>query len=118
MPVVRSKLVSRQVQESRPQKLLRTVPLKDFLEKRNRILVFRGCGGMGDIFMHRMMFEDFHRLMPDVKIDFACPKYYHEAVNDHPYLNQVIDSESADKDAYLVVYNTTTTCGRTEMRLA
>jgi ADP-heptose:LPS heptosyltransferase len=73
---------------------------------------------MGDIFMHRMMFEDFKRIMPDAEIHFSCPKYYHDAVSDHPFIDKVLDCDHMDKEKYLVVYNTTTACGRAEMKLA
>lgn len=118
MPVVRSKITSRRVQENRPQKLVRTMSLREFHERRNKILVFRGVGGLGDIFMHRMMFEDFKRLMPDAELHFACPKYYHDAVVDHPFIDKLLDASEVDKQNYIAHYNTTTACGRAEMRLA
>lgn len=114
MPVVRN----RRVQNTRPDKLMRTLNLREFYDKRNKILIFRGCGGLGDIFMHRMMFEDFKRLMPDAEIHFACPKYYHDAVRDHPFVDLLLDAETVDKHSYIAFYNTTTACGRAEMKLA
>lgn len=118
MPVVRSKLTATKVQATRPQKVVRTMSLKDFYERRNKVLIFRGCGGLGDIFMHRMMFEDVKRLMPDAELHFACPKYYHEAVKDHPFIDRVLDSSHVDRNDYIAFYNTTTACGRAEMKLA
>lgn len=118
MPVVRSKIVSRRVQELRPEKLLRTMSLKDFYDKRNKVLVLRSVGGLGDIFMHRMMFEDFKRLMPDCELHFACPKYYHDALRDHPFIDRLLDVSEVNRDDYIASYNTTTACGRTEMKLA
>jgi ADP-heptose:LPS heptosyltransferase len=118
MPVVRTKVVSRRVQETRPEKLIRTLPIKEFFEKRNKILIIRSVGGLGDILMHRMMFEDFKLLMPEAEIHFACPKYYHDAVVDHPFVDKLLDSNDFDKSEYIISYNTSTVCGRTEMRLA
>lgn len=118
MPVVRSKIVSRRVQESRPEKIVRTMNLREFYNKRNRVLIIRACGGLGDIFMHRMMFEDFKRLMPDAEIHFACPKYYHDAIADHPFVDKLLDCNEFDRNDYIVSYNTTTACGRAEMKLA
>lgn len=68
--------------------------------------------------MHRMMFEDFKRVMPDAEIHFACPSYYHDAVKDHPFIDKLIDSNIMNKYQYLVYYNTTSACGRTEMKNA
>jgi ADP-heptose:LPS heptosyltransferase len=118
MPVIRSKVVSRKFQEARPEKIVRTVGLKDFYHKRNRILITRACGGLGDILMHRMMFEDFKRLMPDAEIHFCCPKYYHDALRDHPFIDRLFDVDEANRDDYIISYNTTTACGRAEMKLA
>lgn len=118
MPVVKSKILRDRVQQTRPQKVSRTLGLKEFYEQRNKVLVFRGVGGMGDVFMHRMIFEDMKRLMPDAEIHFACPKLYHDAVIDHPFVDKVLDSATVNRHDYLVYYNTTTSCGRTEMKLA
>ena len=122
MPVLRSEkyrqLVRSRIERRRPEKIRRTLSLKDFYEKRNKILIVRGVGGLGDIMMHRMIFEDMHKLMPDVEIHFACPWQYHDAIKDHPLVKEVIDIKDIDKSRYIVSYTTTTACGRTEMKLA
>ncbi len=118
MPVVKSKIISRKNLETRPEKLFRTLGLKEFYNKRNTIIINRACGGLGDILMHRMMFEDFKIAMPDVKIHFSCPKYYHDAVSDHPFVDQLVDCATLVKEDYLISYNTTTACGRMEMKMA
>lgn len=118
MPVVKSNVIRRRVEFVRPEKLARQLSLKDFYAKRNKILVIRGCGGLGDILMHRMIFEDFKRLMPDAEIHFACPSYYQDAINDHPFVDKVLPIEQVDRFSYVVSYNTTTACGRAEMKLA
>lgn len=92
--------------------------LREFSEKRNRILIIRSVGGLGDIFMHRMMFEDFKRLMPEAEIHFACPSAYHAALKDHPFIDKLLGMEGLNRLDYNVSYNTTTACGRTEMKLA
>jgi ADP-heptose:LPS heptosyltransferase len=118
MPITKGKFVTTRSQIVRPKQMSLQIGLDDYYARRNKILVFRGCGGLGDIFMHRMMFEDFKRIMPDAELHFACPKYYHPAVADHPFLDAVLDCATVDRAAYLVCYNTTTSCGRTEMKLA
>ena len=97
-----------------PQDLFRYLDLKEYYQKRNRILIFRGCGGLGDILMHRMIFEDFKKIMPDCELHFACPSQYHDAVKDHPFLDKVVSSENIDYSEYLISYNTTNACGRYE----
>jgi ADP-heptose:LPS heptosyltransferase len=114
MPVI----IRRRVEYQKPEKIRRTLKICDFYEKRNKILIIRSVGGLGDILMHRMMFEDFHKLMPDAEIHFACPSKFHDAVRDHPFITKVLDSEKVSRHDYIISYNTTTACGRYEMRLA
>lgn len=96
----------------------RKINLKEFYEKRNKLLIIRAIGGLGDILMHRMMFEDFKRIMPDAEIHFACPPQYHDAVRDHPFVDEVLDSGEVDRTTYVVSYVTTTACGRYELAKA
>lgn len=92
--------------------------LRVFHEKRNKVLVLRELGGLGDILMHRMMFEDFKKTHSELEIVFACPPKYHAAVLDHPYIDEVLDSRVVNPYDYTVSYNTTTACTRYEMRVA
>lgn len=109
MPVIRSK-------NRRPEIIQKTLSIKDFYDKRNKILIRRNVGGLGDILMHRMIFADFKRMMPDAEIHFATPKYYHPVLQDHPFLDKILSLEELDKTNYIASYNTTTICGRTEMK--
>lgn len=111
MPVIR-------FNKQRPNTVKKSFSIKEFYEKRNKILINRNVGGLGDILMHRMIFEDFKRMMPDVEIHFAIPSYYHPVVQDHPYIDKIISLENLDRSDYIIVYNTTTICGRTEMKNA
>jgi len=112
------RIVSRRVERSKPDKLSRTLNMREFFGKRNKVLIIRAVGGLGDILMHRMMFQDFKELIGDGEVHFACPAQYHAAVQDHPYLSKVLDSSTVDKSDYIISYNTTTACGRYEMRMA
>ena len=96
----------------------KSIGIKEAWEKRNKILILRGIGGLGDILVHRMIFEDFKRIMPEAEIHFACPRPYHPAVENHPFVDQLLDSSKVDIRDYLVHYNTTTACGRYEMKMA
>lgn len=92
--------------------------IKNFYDKRNRLLILRQTGGLGDILMHRMIFEDFKLMLPDVKIVFAIPTTYFQAVQDHPFIDEVVDHTTVDVKDYLISYCTTTACGRYENRVA
>lgn len=96
----------------------KSMSLREYYDNRNTILIIRSIGGLGDILMHRMLFEDIKLLIPDCKIHFACPKLYHDAVIDHPYIDAVLDSETVDKYKYTISYNTSTICGRYELKVA
>ena len=105
------------VKTIRPQKIRRGLSLKEFYEKRNKVLIIRAVGGLGDILMHRMIFEDFKLLAPEIELHFACPWQYHDAVRDHPFVDKIFNTEY-NQDDYIVHYNTSTACGRYEMRIA
>ncbi len=97
---------------------VQSVTLARYHSIRNRILILRAVGGLGDILMHRMLFEDIKSLVPDATLHFACPAQYHDAVRDHPFLDAVLDSRSVDTKDYGVFYNTSTVCGRYEISIA
>ena len=109
--IVRSKII--------PQRISRLTPsISEYYKKRNKILFSRFLGGLGDILMHRMLFEDVKILIPNAEIHFACPTIYHASVIDHPFIDQVIDIEKVNISDYLTYYNTTSACGRYEMSIA
>lgn len=92
--------------------------LRQFYERRNKVLVLRDTGGLGDILMQRMIFEDFHRVMPGIQVVWAIPNSYHEAAADHPFVHQVIDSRDMNHHDYVITYDTTTACTRYEHSIA
>lgn len=112
------KIITRRVEYRPPNKMRRILDLSVFYENRQKILIVRNVGGLGDILMHRMLFEDIKLLMPDCEIHFACPVQYHDAVIDHPFIDKVLDNTKVLKENYIVSYNTTSACGRYEMRMA
>lgn len=89
--------------------------LADYAGKRNRVLIVRETGGLGDILMHRMLFHDFKRVMPDIHLGFACPAGYHSALRDHPLLDELLDCRKVNVGDFAVSYNTTMECVKYEM---
>ncbi len=83
--------------------------IRDFYERRNRVLLLHEKGGLGDVFMHRMIFEDFHRVMPDIEIVFACLPEYRDAAEGHPYVAEWVDSRQVNTKEFTLVYNTCVT---------
>lgn len=94
------------------------ITLRKFHNQRNKILIMREVGGLGDILMHRMMFEDFKLLIPDATIVFACSQQYFQAVDDHPFIDELVDCSQTNPKDYMISYNTSTACGRYEMKIA
>lgn len=92
--------------------------LKEIYQNRKKVLIFRDKGGLGDIFMHRMLFEDIKILMPDAETYFACPEQFHAAVEDHPFIDHIINCNNVDESDFGIIYNTSTECHRYEMQKA
>lgn len=89
------------------------VTLRQFHERKDNILIYRQNGGLGDILMHRMIFEDFKKINPDVKVSFACPVMLLDAVRDHPFIDNLYGVENINLDNF-VYYNTSHACCRYE----
>jgi ADP-heptose:LPS heptosyltransferase len=98
--------------------IVNSLSIKEFSNRKNRLLIVRGSGGLGDILMHRMIFEDIKLLLPDAHITFAIPSAYFSAVEDHPFIDSIVDCNTVNVKDFLISYNTTTACGRYENRIA
>lgn len=83
-----------------------TMSLKKFNEIHNKILFSHEYGGLGDVIMHRMVFNEVKNIIPDAIIDFSCDENFADAINDHPLINHVIDAKKTNKENYLVHYDT------------
>lgn len=86
------------------------MPVDEFYSKRNKIVICRALGGAGDILMHRMIFEDFKLLLPEVDITFAVPPQFLPLTENHPFINRSIDFRTFNPDDYMIYYNTTSSC--------
>ena len=80
--------------------------IKDFHDARNNILFISDWGGLGDIFIHRLIFDDVKSIIPEAKIHFCCLSQYYEAIADHPLIDEIIFPENLKKENYLVFYQT------------
>lgn len=102
---------------ARKIKVKESLSLKEFYAKRNKVLIIRDAGGLGDILMMRMIFEDFKRVMPDAHITFAVPQNYHRATFWHPFIDEVVDSKTVNENDYAYSVNLTSVCVRYEMKI-
>lgn len=94
------------------------MPIRDFYNKRNKVLIIRDGGGVGDILMLRMMLDDFKKIMPDAEIVIATVPNYFSVIRDHPAVSAVVNSRELDENQYLISYNVTSACIRYESQIA
>lgn len=103
---------------SRIATLNESCSIKRYNEIYKKILISMECGGLGDVFIHRMIFEDIKKLMPESFVTFACQEKYLDAVCDHPYIDEVVDYKKVDVSNFLVQYSTGLVCTRHENKMA
>ena len=92
-----------------------TNSIKHYWSIKDKICIYRTCGGYGDILMSRMIFEDFKKKYPHFHITYAVPQTYLEITKDHPYIDDVIDLAKLDKNQYNSIFNITHNCLRYEV---
>lgn len=92
------------------EKTLNKIPLRDFYNKRNKIIIIRNSRGIGDILNCRMLFKNFKKLMPDLHLTFACFPEYAGLIHDHPYVDAVVDSNKINKNDYMASYDISNCC--------
>lgn len=90
------------------------ISIREFYKNRNNILIMRNMGGLGDIVMCRMLFEDIKLLMPECHLTFACPTKYHDAIIGHPFIDKVVESDGINLDLYGFVGDVTHACVKYE----
>ena len=90
--------------------------LRDFYNKRNKVLIIRNSRGIGDILNCRMLFKNFKDLEPNIHLTFACFEDYVELVKDHPYLDSVISVDEINKNNYMTSYDISNCCIQYESR--
>jgi ADP-heptose:LPS heptosyltransferase len=84
----------------------------------NKVLIVREIGGVGDILMQRMIFEDFKLIDPSVHLTYACPPQFHSLVKSHPFIDEVVNSKDVDRTNYQIIYDITSACSRYEIAKA
>jgi ADP-heptose:LPS heptosyltransferase len=99
------------------QAVNKQLPIRDFYNKRNKVLISRNARGIGDILNCRMLFKQFKKIMPDVELTFACFKEYRELVEGHPYLDHVINVDSIKKEDYVLSYDISRCCIQYESQI-
>jgi len=88
--------------------------VEQFNKRKDRILIYRQYGGLGDMLMMRMIFEDFKNIYPKNKLYFACPSSLIDSVIDHPFLDGIFDFEFVDRNDFYT-YDVSHACTRYEI---
>lgn len=83
--------------------------IRSFWSARNRVLFWTPLGGLGDVLMQRMLYDNVKRLMPDCEIHVACMQSYHEAVADHPAVCGLHPALGVDLSTFIAHYKTCVT---------
>ena len=94
--------------------------LRHFYEKRNKVcIVCSAFAGIGDFLMMRMMFDDFKRISPEIKITLATifPEKRYDFLADHPSIDEFVPAP-IDYTEYGMVYDVTNAPMRYEYSVA
>ena len=67
------------------------IKLESYLANQDKILIVRTVGGIGDVLISRMLFEDLKALKPSVEICYAIQPPFFPLVQDHPFIDRVLD---------------------------
>ena len=92
--------------------------LHDFYTVRNKVLILRQTGGVGDILMQRMMFEGFKRAFPECHLVYSCPLRFRDLMENHPFLDEWIPSEQVKLSDFIQCFNITSPCNHYENTMA
>jgi ADP-heptose:LPS heptosyltransferase len=92
--------------------------IRQFWKQRNKVLFIRDVPALGDILMHRMLFEDVKLMCPSFEVHFACHKKLFPAVLDHPFIDKVLDADKVHRNEYFVCYENNRSCTDYEEKMA
>jgi ADP-heptose:LPS heptosyltransferase len=76
------------------------ITLRDFHSKKDKILIWNKLGGLGDIFIQRMLFKDIQSYFPDCELIFACPPEFMDAAKSHKFISKILNSKEIDINDY------------------
>jgi len=88
--------------------------IESLMIKRNKILVFRKWGGIGDIINTRPLFKSIKDSCPGFHVTYAVPEKYHQILDDHPFIDKLIDCDEVDLNDYGYKVDISTDCGKYE----
>jgi len=99
----------------RKEKSINEMPIREFYNKRNKIVIIRNSRGIGDILNCRMLFKNFKKIMPNLHLTFACFEEYFGLVS-HSCVDEVISANKVVKNDYMASYDISNCCIHYESR--
>lgn len=72
----------------------------NYYNNRNKILLNHKIGGLGDVFLSRMLVKQIKSQIKNCSLDYACLPLYFDAISDHPLLDNIVDSRDVDVNKY------------------
>lgn len=100
------------------QENTRRITLQDRILNRKKVLMIRKHGGLGDIFMLRMLYREIKRKQPNCHLTVAIPEQYREAVSDLWAIDDIVDVKKVEKENYGIWFDTSHACLTYEMKKA
>jgi len=85
-----------------------------YYKSKNNVCILRKSGGLGDLLLARVLFENLKNQYPEFNYTFAIPNSYQELGKNHPYISNVIDYNSYNSDDYVTTFDITTCCAKYE----
>lgn len=90
------------------------IGIKKYNIAKNKICILRKTGGYGDLLVARMMFQDIKQIDSELEITFAVPNIYKQVVQNHPFIDNVVDCTKINDEDFLALYNITNICSAYE----
>ncbi len=89
--------------------------IESLITKRNKVLVFRKWGGLGDLVNSRPLFKAIKDACSDFHVTYAVPSKFHQMLEDHPFIDSLIDCNEVDLNDYGYKVDISTDCGSYEV---
>ena len=110
---IKNKLIPKVIGKN-TNSLIESFSLKQLNEIKNKIVVKRVCGGLGDIVNSRPLFKTIKTLYPDLHVTYAAPIEYHSVLEDSIYIDKLIDCKKIDLNEYGYKVDISSDCGKYE----
>ena len=95
-----------------------SLTLREYYNRRNKVLIIRQVSAIGDAVMMRMIFEDFKKIAPDIHITVGISDRMIPILAGHPFIDSVVSYVGLNHSLYGTVYDITSVDVRRETQTA